>query len=116
MGKLDGKIALITGGNSGIGLATAQRFARGWSVDLKERKIRVNAISPGTVPSPGYKNSLGLSDQQLKEFTAAAIPAIPAGRVGELDEVAKAVVFLASDDSSFVNAIELFVDGGQAQI
>ena len=96
--------------------AAIRSFARGWSVDLKDRKIRVNAVSPGTVPSPGYKNSLGLTDEQIKQFTDGAISGIPSGRVGELDEIAKAVVFLASDDSSYVNAVELFVDGGQAQI
>jgi NAD(P)-dependent dehydrogenase (short-subunit alcohol dehydrogenase family) len=96
--------------------AAVRSFARGWSVDLKERKIRVNVVSPGVVPSPGYKNSLGLNDRQIDDFVAGAIPNIPLGRAGELDEVAKAVVFLASDDSSFVNAIELFVDGGHAQI
>jgi NAD(P)-dependent dehydrogenase (short-subunit alcohol dehydrogenase family) len=96
--------------------AAIRSFARGWSVDLKDRKIRVNAVSPGTFPSPGYKNSLGLTDEQIKQFTDGAISGIPSGRVGELDEIAKAVVFLASDDSSYVNAVELFVDGGQAQI
>jgi NAD(P)-dependent dehydrogenase (short-subunit alcohol dehydrogenase family) len=96
--------------------AAVRSFARGWSVDLKDRKIRVNVVSPGTVPSPGYKNSLGLSDEQIKQFSDSALSGIPSGRVGELDEVAKTVVFLASDDSSFVNGIELFVDGGQAQI
>jgi NAD(P)-dependent dehydrogenase (short-subunit alcohol dehydrogenase family) len=96
--------------------AAIRSFARGWSVDLKDRKIRVNAVSPGTVPSPGYKNSLGLTDEQIKQYTDGAISGIPSGRVGELDEIAKAVVFLASDDSSYVNAVELFVDGGQAQI
>jgi NAD(P)-dependent dehydrogenase (short-subunit alcohol dehydrogenase family) len=96
--------------------AAVRSFARGWSVDLKDRKIRVNVVSPGVVPSPAYKNSLGLNDQQIDDFVAGAIPNIPLGRVGELDEVAKIAVFLASDDSSFVNAIELFVDGGHAQI
>jgi len=96
--------------------AAVRSFARGWSVDLKDRKIRVNVVSPGFVPSPGYKTSLGLSDEQIKGFVGAQIPNIPLGRVGELDEVAKAVLFLASDDSSYVNAVELFVDGGQGQI
>jgi len=96
--------------------AAVRSFARGWSVDLKDRKIRVNVVSPGTVPSPGYKNSLGLTDEQIKQFSDGAAGSTPLGRVGELDEVAKAVVFLACDDSSYVNAIELFVDGGQAQI
>lgn len=95
--------------------AAVRSFARSWAVDLRARKIRVNAISPGVVPTPGY-NLLGLSDEQLKGFIASQAAIIPLGRVGTPDEIAKAVVFLASDDSSFVNGIELFVDGGMAQI
>jgi NAD(P)-dependent dehydrogenase (short-subunit alcohol dehydrogenase family) len=89
-------------------------FARNWILDLKERKIRVNAISPGIVPTPAYK-VLG-SDEQVQEFLDGEASATPLGRVGTPDEIAKAVVFLACDDSSFVNGIELFVDGGMAQI
>lgn len=95
--------------------AAVRSFARNWILDLKERKIRVNAISPGVVPTPGYDH-LGLNDQQLQEFVDSQANTIPLGRVGKPDEIAKAVVFLASDDSSFVNGIELFVDGGMAQI
>ncbi|MEH2321666.1 SDR family oxidoreductase [Nostoc sp.] len=95
--------------------AAVRSFARNWTLDLKERKIRVNAISPGVIPTPGY-NLLGLSDQQVQEFVTSQVSTIPLGRVGTPDEIAKAVVFLASDDSSFVNGIELFVDGGMAQI
>jgi NAD(P)-dependent dehydrogenase (short-subunit alcohol dehydrogenase family) len=95
--------------------AAVRSFARNWILDLKDRQIRVNAISPGVVPTPGYDH-LGLSDEQLQEFIASQAVAIPLGRVGTPDEIAKAVVFLASDDSSFVNGIELFVDGGMAQI
>ncbi len=95
--------------------AAVRSFARNWILDLKERKIRVNAISPGVVPTPGYDH-LGLSDEQLQEFVDSQARTIPLGRVGTPDEIAKAVVFLASDDSSFVNGIELFVDGGMAQI
>ncbi|MFN6487387.1 MULTISPECIES: glucose 1-dehydrogenase [unclassified Nostoc] len=95
--------------------AAVRSFARNWILDLKERKIRVNAISPGVVPTPGYDH-LGLNDQQLQEFVDSQANTIPLGRVGTPDEIAKAVVFLASDDSSFVNGIELFVDGGMAQI
>ena len=96
--------------------AAVRSFARGWSVDLKDRKIRVNAISPGVVPSPGYSTSLGMTTEQVNQYADSVVGAIPLGRVGTLDEIAKAVVFLASDDSSYVNAIELFVDGGMAQI
>ncbi|MGV0104657.1 Oxidoreductase [Nostoc sp. DSM 114160] len=95
--------------------AAVRSFARNWILDLRERKIRVNAISPGVVPTPGY-DRLGLNDQQLQEFVDSQASTIPLGRVGTPDEIAKAVVFLASDDSSFVNGIELFVDGGMAQI
>ncbi|MEH2405826.1 SDR family oxidoreductase [Nostoc sp.] len=95
--------------------AAVRSFARNWTLDLKERKIRVNAISPGVVPTPGY-NLLGLSEEQVQEFVVSQADNIPLGRVGTPDEIAKAVVFLASDDSSFVNGIELFVDGGMAQI
>ncbi len=95
--------------------AAVRSFARNWTLDLRERKIRVNVISPGVVPTPGYDH-LGLNDQQLQEFVDSQVSAIPLGRVGTPDEIAKAVVFLASDDSSFVNGIELFVDGGMAQI
>src|SRR4028119_2118393 len=91
------------------------RRARNWTLDLKERKIRVNAISPGLVPTPGY-DQFGFSEEQAKEFVESQAKNIPLGRVGTPDEIAKAVVFLASDDSSFVNGIELFVDGGMAQI
>ena len=94
--------------------AAVRSFARNWILDLKERKIRVNAISPGIVPTPAYK-VLG-SDEQVQEFLDSEASATPLGRVGTPDEIAKAVVFLACDDSSFVNGIELFVDGGMAQI
>ena len=95
--------------------AAVRSLVRSWTQDLKDKGIRVNAISPGVVPTPGYKG-LGLNDEQLREFIQSQAAQIPLGRVGETDEIAKAVVFLASDDSSFVNGIELFVDGGGAQI
>lgn len=96
--------------------AALRSFARTWAVDLKDRKIRVNVVSPGTVVTPAYKNELGLNDKQIEEFTAQAAAVTPLGRAGTPDEIAKAVVFLASDDSSFITGIELFVDGGAAQI
>ena len=89
--------------------AAIRSFARSFTVDLKDRKIRVNAISPGPIDTPGLD---GLGDD-LKKGLAAAVPM---GRLGSPDEIAKAVVFLASDDSSYVTGIELFVDGGMAQI
>ena len=96
--------------------AALRSFARTWSVDLKGRNIRVNVVSPGTVITPGYKNELGLTDEQIDEMKAQAAATAPFGRIGTPDEIAKAVVFLASDDSSYVTGIELFVDGGAAQI
>jgi NAD(P)-dependent dehydrogenase (short-subunit alcohol dehydrogenase family) len=96
--------------------AALRSFARTWSVDLKSKNIRVNVVSPGTVVTPGYKSELGLTDEQIEGFKAQAAATTPLGRTGTPDEIAKAVVFLASDDSSFVNGIELFVDGGAAQI
>jgi NAD(P)-dependent dehydrogenase (short-subunit alcohol dehydrogenase family) len=95
--------------------AAVRSFARTWTLDLKERKIRVNAISPGPINTPGLDGlgqTAGVGDQ-LKESLLASVPM---GRIGTPDEIAKAVVFLASDDSSFVTGTELFVDGGAAQI
>ena len=96
--------------------AALRSFVRTWAVDLKDRKIRVNAVSPGTVITPAYKGGLGMSDKQIEDFEAQAAAATPLGRAGTPDEIAKAVVFLASDDSSYITGIELFVDGGAAQI
>ena len=96
--------------------AALRSFARTWSVDLKGRNLRVNVVSPGTVVTPAYKSELGLSDEQIQGFAAQAAATTPLGRVGTPDEIAKAVVFLASEDSSYINGIELFVDGGAAQI
>jgi NAD(P)-dependent dehydrogenase (short-subunit alcohol dehydrogenase family) len=76
----------------------------------------VNAISPGVVPTPGYNTSLGMTQEQVDQFVQGSISGIPLGRPGTTDEIAKAVLFLASDDSSYVNGVELFVDGGLAQI
>lgn len=91
--------------------AALRSFARTWSVDLKERRIRVNAVSPGTIPTPAY-DDLGLTEEML----APVLDTIPLGRFGTPDDIAKAVIFLSSDDSSYITGIELFVDGGQAQI
>jgi len=95
--------------------AALRSFARIWTVDLKSRKIRVNAISPGPINTPGQRG-LSRSEEERKQRTARLVTVIPMGRFGEPDEIAKAVVFLASDDSSYVTGIELFVDGGMAQI
>ena len=117
---LNASIAATTGSPAlsvyGATKAAVRSFARAWSVDLKERKIRVNAISPGVVPTPGYNTSLGMTQEQVDQWVQSAIGNIPLGRPGTTDEIAKAVSFLASDDSSYVTGIELFVDGGMTQI
>ena len=95
--------------------AAVRNLARSWALDLKGRGIRVNVISPGVVPTPAY-DALGLSAEQMQGFLAGQAAAIPLGRVGTPDDIAKAVVFLASEDSAFVNAVELFVDGGLTQV
>jgi len=95
--------------------AAIRNFARNWILDLKDRHIRVNAVSPGVTDTAGLNELFGGGAQAegTKDYLASLIPA---GRVGQPEEIAKAVLFLASDDASFVNGVELFVDGGQAQI
>jgi NAD(P)-dependent dehydrogenase (short-subunit alcohol dehydrogenase family) len=95
--------------------AAIRSFARTWTVELKHRKIRVNAISPGPIDTPGF-NGLALSEEQIEQFMTSIVSTVPMGRMGSPDEVAKAASFLASDDSSYITGIELFVDGGMAQI
>jgi NAD(P)-dependent dehydrogenase (short-subunit alcohol dehydrogenase family) len=95
--------------------AAVRSFARTWTTDLKHRRIRVNAVSPGSIETPGLNGLLvssGAGEQRRKMISSAT----PLGRFGTPDEIAKAVVFLASDDSSYVAGIELFVDGGFAQV
>ena len=95
--------------------AAVRSFARTWAVDLKDRKIRVNAVSAGVIPTEGYRTA-GLTQEQIDAFAAQMTVAIPLARVGTPEEVAKAVLFLASGDASYVNGVELFVDGGMAQV
>jgi NAD(P)-dependent dehydrogenase (short-subunit alcohol dehydrogenase family) len=95
--------------------AAVRSFARSWTTDLKARRIRVNAVSPGSVDTPGLNELLASSEvgeQRRKAISAA----VPLGRFGMPDEIARAVVFLASDDASYVTGAELFVDGGFAQV
>jgi NAD(P)-dependent dehydrogenase (short-subunit alcohol dehydrogenase family) len=96
--------------------AAVRSFVRSWTVELKHRKIRVNVISPGQIDTPGIRAGLMQNEEQIKQFMASQVAPIPLGRMGNPDEVAKVVSFLASDDSSFITGIELFVDGGAAQI
>jgi NAD(P)-dependent dehydrogenase (short-subunit alcohol dehydrogenase family) len=95
--------------------AAVRSFARTWTADLKDRKIRVNAISPGPIDTPGLSGLAADAAQaeQIKNYLASTVPL---GRLGTPDEIGKALVFLASDDSSFVTGTELFVDGGAAQV
>ena len=95
--------------------AAVRSFARNWMLDLKDRRIRVNAVSPGVTETAGLNEVFGGGEQAEggKSYLATLIPL---GRIGQPEEIAKAVLYLASDDSSFVNGVELFVDGGQAQI
>jgi NAD(P)-dependent dehydrogenase (short-subunit alcohol dehydrogenase family) len=95
--------------------AALRSFARTWTVDLKDRKIRVNAVSPGPIETPGV-DGLAKNPGDLAQIKANLASAVPMGRMGTSDEIAKAVSFLASDDASFITGIELFVDGGMAQI
>ena len=116
----DGGSIIMTGSIAGVkgfpGLsvysaskAAVRSFARTWTVDLKPRKIRVNVISPGTIDTGVF---VGVPAEIKDQFVSL----IPMGRIGEPREIASAALFLASDDSSFVTGIELFVDGGTAQI
>ena len=95
--------------------AAVRSFARTWTTDLKARRIRVNAVSPGSTDTPGLSDLLASSEvgEQRKKMIASAVPL---GRLGTPDEIAKAVVFLASDDASYITGAELFVDGGFAQV
>jgi NAD(P)-dependent dehydrogenase (short-subunit alcohol dehydrogenase family) len=95
--------------------AAVRSFARTWTTDLKDRRIRVNAVSPGSTDTPGLTELLASSEtgQERKKMISKSVPL---GRFGTADEIAKAVVFLASDESSYVTGTELFVDGGVAQV
>ena len=116
----DGSSIILTGsvagakGTPAFGVYAASKaavrsFVRTWTSELKERRIRSNVVSPGPVNTP-------IVARQRPEVMARIVSTIPMGRMGEADEIAKAALFLASDDSSFVTGIELFVDGGRAQI
>jgi NAD(P)-dependent dehydrogenase (short-subunit alcohol dehydrogenase family) len=95
--------------------AAVRSFARTWTTDLKDRRIRVNAVSPGATDTPGLNDLLASAEAGQQRWKMLS-DSVPLGRLGTPDEVAKAVVFLASDDSSYVTGTELFVDGGFAQV
>jgi NAD(P)-dependent dehydrogenase (short-subunit alcohol dehydrogenase family) len=94
--------------------AAVRSFARNWILDLKSKGIRVNALSPGPIQTPAI-DGLAETEEQAKQFKDQLVSLIPMGRIGQPEEVASAVVFLASDESSFVNGSELFTDGGMRQ-
>ncbi len=110
---LNGSVASVKGtaafGVYAASKAAIRSFVRTWTTDLKDRRIRSNVVSPGPINTP-------LANRQSLDVIARIVSTIPMGRIGEPEEVAKVALFLASDDSSFVTGIELFVDGGRAQI
>ncbi|TMA87842.1 MAG: glucose 1-dehydrogenase [Deltaproteobacteria bacterium] len=110
---LIGSVASVKGTSSfgvyGATKAALRSFARTWTTDLKERRVRTNVLSPGPIKTP-------LSDRLSSDAIARIVSTVPMGRMGEPDEIARAALFLASDDSSFVTGIELFADGGTGQV
>jgi len=95
--------------------AAVRSFARGWTMELKDRKIRVNSMSPGPIETPALENA-GLTAEQVKQVAAQFASEVPLGRRGQPEEVAAAVAFLASDESSYITGVDLAVDGGMAQV
>jgi NAD(P)-dependent dehydrogenase (short-subunit alcohol dehydrogenase family) len=95
--------------------AAVRSLARGWTNDLKSRRIRVNSISPGPIETPIF-DRMGLTKEQIAGFGQAIVSQVPMGRFGKGDEIANTALFLASDDSSYVSGIDLAVDGGMAQV
>lgn len=96
--------------------AAVRNFARAWTLELKDRRIRVNSMSPGPIDTPALETTTGLTAEQAKEAAAQFATQIPMGRRGVPDEIAAAVVFLASNQSSYITGIDLAVDGGMAQV
>lgn len=95
--------------------AAVRSLARSLSQDLNDRKIRINSISPGPIETPIF-DTMNLTEQQIKDFQTSILATVPLGRMGTSNEIAKAVLFLASDDSSYITGIDLCVDGGFAQV
>ncbi|WP_018264463.1 glucose 1-dehydrogenase [Methylosinus sp. LW4] len=109
-----------TVGTPGFGVYSATKaavrsFARTWTAELKARKIRVNVVSPGPIETPIF-DTMGLSEQQHDELAGQLATSVPLGRFGKAEEVAEAVLFLASDASSYVAGVDLYVDGGMVAV
>ena len=96
--------------------AAVRNFARGWTMELKDRKIRVNSMSPGAIDTPALATTTGLTAEQAEQAVAQFTSQIPLGRRGKPEEIAAAVAFLASDDAAFITAAELFIDGGMTVV
>jgi NAD(P)-dependent dehydrogenase (short-subunit alcohol dehydrogenase family) len=123
----DGASVILTGSTAGstgtaafsvysASKAAVRSLARSWTLDLKERGIRVNVVSPGPVKTPGLVELAGPDAAQQQGLLDYMASNVPLGRVGDPDEVAKVVLFLGSEESSFVAGAEFFVDGGLAQV
>ncbi|MGZ3717566.1 MAG: SDR family NAD(P)-dependent oxidoreductase, partial [Bdellovibrionota bacterium] len=96
--------------------AAVRNFARGWTMELVGRKIRVNSVSPGAIETPALETTTGLTPEQAKQAAAQFATQIPMGRRGKPEEIAAAVAFLASEESSYITGVDLAVDGGWAQV
>jgi NAD(P)-dependent dehydrogenase (short-subunit alcohol dehydrogenase family) len=116
---LTGSMAAVTGTPAfsvySASKAAIRSFARNWILALAPRRIRVNVLAPGSTSTPGW-HGLAASEAEDLEMQRLTAAATPLGRLGDPDETASAALFLASDESSFVNGSELFVDGGAAQV
>ena len=124
---VDGASVILTGSTAsvvalpafsvyGASKAAVRSFARNWTLDLKERRIRVNVLSPGPTNTPGLVGLAGDDPAAQQGLLDQVASEVPLGRVADPDEIANVALFLASDESSFVTGIELFADGGQAQV
>jgi NAD(P)-dependent dehydrogenase (short-subunit alcohol dehydrogenase family) len=124
---VDGASVILTGSTAsivampafsvyGASKAALRSFARHWTLDLKERRIRVNVLSPGPTKTPGLLGLAGDDRAAQQGMLDQMASELPLGRVADPDEIASVALFLASDESSFVTGVELFADGGQAQV
>jgi NAD(P)-dependent dehydrogenase (short-subunit alcohol dehydrogenase family) len=96
--------------------AAVRSFSRAWTLELKDRNIRVNTMSPGPIETPALATTTGLTPEQAEQAAAQFASQVPMGRRGQPEEIAAAVVFLASDESSYITGVDLAVDGGLAQV